>query len=512
MRELDLKKKVELIQTSLKGKSQRALAQQFQISKSQVQRILVNKNNVLARYRENAPATSRRCPNDRGHTEIDELTISWFRSVRNKNIPISGPLIQEKALFFAKTLEVTDFKASNGWLAKFKARHQITGGKISGESACVSEESVSDWKRRLPEITKGYEQRNIFNCDESGLFYRALPDKTLRFKGTDCKGGKVAKERVTVLLCCNMEGEFEKPIVIGKFANPRCFKRLNLMSLPVTYVSNRKAWMTASIFSSWLKKFNEKMRRQDRQVILFMDNATCHTRVNLSNVVLSFFPPNTTSKLQPLDQGIIRCVKSHYRRFLLQSVLTKIDQLDVDSVGKSVNVLDCVYWIAKATKQVTGRTVLSCFGKCGFCARDDGDNDDPTDDLPLSELVIRLQSAMKSIDVVDDYLHCDDDLPTACDETSVEQELLNDHILNQSGHAESDEEEDNDDLPPESISTKEALECIEKLKHFLSSKDMNDAMIPLYAIHSVITESTSRIYKQSTLDSFIVKNNEMPRQ
>ena len=508
MRELDLKK-VELIQASLKGKSQGVLAQEFKISKSQVQRILVNKDSILARYRENAPASSYRCPSDRGHAEIDELTISWFRSVRNKNIPVSGPLIQEKALFFAKALEITDFKASNGWLAKFKARHQITGGKISGESASVSEETVNDWKLRLPEITKGYERRNIFNCDESGLFYRALPDKTLRFKGTDCKGGKVAKERLTVFFCCNMDGEFEKPVVIGKFANPRCFKRLNQMSLPVTYVSNRKAWMTTSIFFSWLKKFNEKMRIQDRRVILFMDNATCHTRLDLSNVVVSFFPPNTTAKLQPLDQGIIRSIKSHYRRLLLQSVLAKIDQMEnVDAVKKSVTVLDSVYWIAKATTQVTERTVQSCFGKCGFCEGDDSGHDTPADDFDgsLSELVIHLQSAMKSTDVVGDYLHCDDDLPTACDEASVEQELINDHMIIQSDPIESEDEEDDDLIPQESISTKEAFECIDKLKHYLSSKDMSDAMAPPYAIHNAITQCTTSKCKQSTLDSFVVKS------
>ena len=50
-------------------------------------------------------------------------------------------------------------------------------------------------------------------------------------------------------------------------------------------------------------------------------------------------------------------------------------------------------------------------------------------DGSLSELIIQLRSAMKSTDVVDDYLHCDDDLPTACEDASVEQELTNDHNL-----------------------------------------------------------------------------------
>ena len=34
----------------------------------------------------------------------------------------------------------------------------------------------------------------------------------------------------------------------------------------------------------------------------------------LSNIKLLFFPPNTISKLQPLDQGIIRTFKTYYRK------------------------------------------------------------------------------------------------------------------------------------------------------------------------------------------------------
>ena len=34
----------------------------------------------------------------------------------------------------------------------------------------------------------GYGARDVFNADETGLFFRLLPDKTLLFKGEDCQG------------------------------------------------------------------------------------------------------------------------------------------------------------------------------------------------------------------------------------------------------------------------------------------------------------------------------------
>jgi len=64
---------------------------------------------------------------------------------------------------------------------------------------------------------------------------------------------------------------------------------------------------------------------QNRHVLLFLDNATCHPHIKLSNVRLAWFPLNTTSVSQPMDQGIVRNVKVHYRKLLMQSLLANTD-------------------------------------------------------------------------------------------------------------------------------------------------------------------------------------------
>jgi len=60
----------------------------------------------------------------------------------------------------------------------------------------------------------------MYNYDETGLFLRAIPPKTFKLKGEQCKGGKLSKKIITVLLCENVDGEMEKPLVIGKAAKP----------------------------------------------------------------------------------------------------------------------------------------------------------------------------------------------------------------------------------------------------------------------------------------------------
>jgi hypothetical protein len=63
------------------------------------------------------------------------------------------------------------------------------------------------------------------------LFVWALPTKSLVVKRETYSGGKMSKERLTVLLCGNMVGEMEKPLVIGKAAKRRCFKKPKINNL-----------------------------------------------------------------------------------------------------------------------------------------------------------------------------------------------------------------------------------------------------------------------------------------
>jgi hypothetical protein len=121
----------------------------------------------------------------------------------------------------------------------------------------------------------------------------------------------------------------------------------------------------------WLIAFNAKMTQQNCNILLFLDNATCHPHIEISNVWFVWFPPNTTSVSQPMDQGVIKCVKLNYHKLIMRSLLANMDAApSATELAKSISILDAVIWIAEATKQVSPQTVQRCFQKAKFSTSD----------------------------------------------------------------------------------------------------------------------------------------------
>jgi hypothetical protein len=120
----------------------------------------------------------------------------------------------------------------------------------------------------------------------------------------------------------------------GKAAKLRCFKNLKINNLLVIWRNNKKAWMISATMGVWLSMFNAKMKKENRNVVLFLDNATCHPKVALLNVKIAWFPAYATSVLQPMDIGVIYLYtfKPHYRQFLMQSLILNVEEAD-SSVG-----------------------------------------------------------------------------------------------------------------------------------------------------------------------------------
>ncbi|KAI8510179.1 Tigger transposable element-derived protein 6 [Branchiostoma belcheri] len=364
---LTLGEKIDVIRRYERGGTgARGLAKEYGVGKTQIQNIVNRKQEYLADYYENnAPINKRRNNRETANEDINKLCWQYFCETTVR--PVTGPMLQQQALKFAEQLGVVGFKASNGWLESFKTRHNIVLGFKSAE---IPGTSGDKWADKIADVTTGYSAEDIYNMDETALFFRTTSNQT--FMGGDhsyFSGQNQAKDCLTVVLCANMAGGKERPLVIGHSARPMCFKNLPQSSLPVTYAHNKMSWTTSELFLDWLKSFDLKMGLENRNVLLFLDQAPSHPHVRLRNVELVYYPSNTTWRAQPMGQGVVQRFKLKYRKRQLTRILQDMQRhrgATGEELVMQLTVLDAIHWIASAWQDVTENTIQTCFEKAGF--------------------------------------------------------------------------------------------------------------------------------------------------
>lgn len=382
---------------------------------------------------------------------------------------------------------------------------------------------VEDWLQKIPQIIDNYSAYEIWNLDESGLFYRALPDRTVALKGTNCRGGKLAKERITVLLACSVSGEKYKLLVIGKAEHPRCFKGVTKSNLPAFYSSNKNSWMTSSILTDFMHDFNIFFQKGNRKALLFMDNAAVHNCVKLhqySNITVKFLPPNTTAVLQPLDQGIIHSWKARYRSLLLRLLITRMDTAEnVSDLLKEISVKNAMEFAVRAWNDLPESVIQNCFRKSGIWkpppAVGEGDDVEIIEDS-IEEQQCALSNLMLQLKFNDDagnFINFDDDLETFDGFRPEESAGAQRERLEAGPSDLMDAEIESDEAVGEEIviedapimTNREASKALESLKDYAIAKGLPEMLKLLDSVENCQQDFVISVQKQSLITDYFHK-------
>ena len=97
------------------------------------------------------------------------MTI-WVENTLQTGLVLTDDILLTKALEFAFLLKKDKFKRSNRWVDGFKKWHNLKQYNIHGEVTSVLLENFSTMRENLCQMLKDYNPKNIFNCDETGLF------------------------------------------------------------------------------------------------------------------------------------------------------------------------------------------------------------------------------------------------------------------------------------------------------------------------------------------------------
>lgn len=414
---ISLKDKLAILKELEDGKIVKDICTKYKVHKSTISRIKGNKEN-LEEYASKTYVNQKKIKRMKTtkYEEVDDRVYAWFLEQRQINDLVSNESIKLKALEVNKLINGSpEFVASDGWLTKFKNRHGIRILTVCGERMSCNVELADLFKYKFRNIIaeNSFLPDQIYNCDETGLVYKSLHNKTnvANFE-KNAVGTKVFKERVTIMPCTNATGTHKLDLMmIGKSKSPRCFHN---MELPLYYKSSKNAWQTYTLFKDWyhdvfIPQVTKHLQSKGLPIkaLLLIDNASCHGSesnfTDNSNFKVMFFPPNNTPLLQPLDQHVIKSLKQRYRKHLLTTLAALGTEGGIVSALKTINLKDVVYFIVQAWNEIPISVIQNSF-KHLFSSTDEIQHSIPADhfveedDIPLARLYNSILTASNLTD------------------------------------------------------------------------------------------------------------------
>lgn len=179
--------------------------------------------------------------------------------------------ILKKANLVALRLGMGDVKVSNRWLNCFKKCNKIVYSCSCGESLTVDASTVQKWMELLPELIASYKPSDIFNADESA-------------SSTICSRNKHGPSRVTAVTmentvrsaCCHCSVQTRMGLKsclcswLQNLQNPGASRTCGCCHA-TTILTKRHGWLT-----NILQQLDCKVGAKARNILLFVDNASCH--------------------------------------------------------------------------------------------------------------------------------------------------------------------------------------------------------------------------------------------
>ncbi|XP_069180104.1 tigger transposable element-derived protein 7-like [Procambarus clarkii] len=440
---LSIEQKLDMIEKHERGYSVTRLATEFNVGKSTVCDIKRQKDDIrkFLASSDSGALNKRKTIKGSTNTNLDEAVYKWFNQERSLGMPLGGDAIKTAADKFTQKMNIPDFRASEGWLQRFKNRHNIKNRKVCGESLSADTNSVEPFKRKLNDyiITNDLRRFQVYNADETGFNWKYLQNNTLASRLDESVPGHWFKNHF-----CKEVRDFQ------------------------------------------IKKCG--VRRNDVKALLLVNNAPAHVGLDKltshdGRIKCMALPPNTTSLIQPMDMGVIYAMKRLYKRAMNKEIMVVFESDEdkrqgTDSRGqatleryKKYSIKKGIYNWAKVWDEVQESTLRNCWKKLLLLDHADEVTEEEMDFEGFSNDIYQELRAAGEVELtlndVEEWLDIDAvDPPIG--------HLTDDEIIqNVTGTVDDDGEDDEDenDSSLQSATCADALFYVEKLLDIVSQTD-----------------------------------------
>ena len=210
---LPLIEKVKVLDLVRKEKKSYAeVAKIYGKNESSIREIMKKEKEIRASFAV-APRTAKVTATVRDEciVKMEEALDLWVEDMNRKRVPIDSNMLRQKALTLyedfsqgaPETSDTKPFTASKGWLYRFRNRFGLKNIKITGQAMSPEEATAAPFPAELKMLIKekGCYPKQVFNCDEAGLFQKKMCNRTFIHKSAkEAPGRKMRKNRLTLVI------------------------------------------------------------------------------------------------------------------------------------------------------------------------------------------------------------------------------------------------------------------------------------------------------------------------
>ena len=306
-----------------------------------------------------------------------------------------------------------------------------------------------------------------------------------------------------------------KLLVIGKAKKPRAFK--NWDSNIVIWRKSTNAWITSEIFREWFYDYFVptvtkylKGKKLPVKAHLYIDNCPAHPdSLSKGGIVCKFLPPNTTSLIQPMDQGILRQMKSGYKKKLMSQLVGDDDQ-NIVQAWKEYNIRDALINLVEAWDNIKPENHQKAWLKLmphnevvDFEGFNKLTKDSKSSEQHLKEF-LKTKECFKQCEDEDFQEWFDQENNDKGYGDRADHEILHDVQNPSNNESDGEDDEDRDDEYKPEMTLSEAAECARKLlsdaigRGIVPDKDI----IALRRVRDIFQQAKHGSYRQRPITSF----------
>ncbi|XP_071489481.1 tigger transposable element-derived protein 4-like [Diadema antillarum] len=434
--------------------NQARVARNFGVSTSTVSRLMLSKDHIL-QYCEQGNKDRKRRRQGK-YCDIEKALFVWAKEKIGQGVRLSTPLLKEKAIEIGSS-QGREFKPSEGWMCRWKIRHNISFKKGRGEKQDVDMAAVK-------------EMETVGDKGEYDM------------KGTElCGGKKASKDR------CNRTSGTKKcrpSVVVEEKSSKTRSHPPDLCTLPVMYDDSKNRWMTGDIFKKWLLDWDADLQAQSQQVCLLVCNSAVHLKDDeLSNIMMKFVPPAPSTAVRPIqDEEVIKNGKGHHRSKPTARMTPARDELETiyvhDGARPVPQILDALR-LSMSSNSIRPSTTVNSTEKTGSYATHASDGENDHDDS-LGDDAEYLEVEYQQL--TDDEVSTRSDGESSNAELPVEGPAGCSSTHDECDHHES-ENDTEDDLP---LTKEEKVTMVDLLGRFVVQNDLDPDNLSYMDIETLV--------------------------